>query len=55
MHLAPAATANIERSPMLRQININPNAKPYLSQVLLPNTTCAAFNRNYKACKRKEK
>lgn len=38
------AIADIKRSPTPSQINIKPHSEAYLSQFLLPNTSCLAFN-----------
>lgn len=38
------AIADIKHSPTPSQINIKPHSEAYLSQFLLPNTSCLAFN-----------
>ena len=38
------AIADNKHSPTPSQINIKPHSEAYLSQFLLPNTSCLAFN-----------
>lgn len=44
--LPPTATANILKSSATSQVNINPNTRRHLSQILLPDT-CLALNRKF--------